>query len=138
MAAVTQRGRALHHAAEPLKADKQVVMAAVTQDGKAIRLASPDLSADLEVKLIIARHGSATAALKIVRQLKNLPVWEDRHKEVDRAVELLASFPISQTSPKVHRQLHNLVEGMVKHIFKPEIGRGAKRDRAAFEEDFRD
>jgi len=111
-----------------------VVMAAVMQGGEAIRLASPELSADLEVKLIRARHLSATAALNIVRQLKNLLACEDRDKEVGRAAELLASFPITHTSPKVHQQLHNLVEGMVKRIFKPKIGHGAKRDRAAFEE----
>ena len=43
MAAVTQHGRALEHAAEPLKADKEVVVAAVTQNGNALAFAAVPL-----------------------------------------------------------------------------------------------
>merc|ERR1719515_110600 len=60
MAAVTQFCFALETAAEPLKADKEVVMAAVTQDGNALELAAEPLKADKEVVMAaVTQKGAA-------------------------------------------------------------------------------
>jgi hypothetical protein len=156
MAAVTEYGCALHYANDSFKSDKEVVMAAVTQKGHlleradallkmdrevvtaalkqgfALRDADESLRTDLELQLVDARNRSATFALKLVRQLSNLPQWEEKDAELNRAVELLAAFPDSQPAPKVNKKLHDLVERMVKRAYKP----GRKRDLAAFETDF--
>ena len=90
------------------------------------------LKDDLEIKIVTARNMSATAGLKVVRQLSKVPDWESKDTELKCAVELLAAFPNSSWRPKVNSQLHNLVEQMIKRAYRP----GMKRDRVAFENDF--
>ena len=92
---------------------------------------------------------SATNALNVVRQLKNLiiPDWQEKEKLLNRAVELTVAFPDSVLSPsalppKVHTTLTRLVEQMFKQAMKAEfdangnaimMGRGAKRAREEYE-----
>ena len=135
MAAVTQHGWALDDAAEVMKHDKEVVLAAVTQDGIALQLAAEVMKHDKEVLMRHARHGTATAAVKLVRALKHHADWEDRERELKLAAELLTAFPVTDTSPKVHQQLHSLVENMIKRTYHP-TAKGGKRGRDAFEQDF--
>ena len=135
MAAVTQDGCALCHAAETMTHDKEIVMAAVTQDGIALQLAAETMKHDKEVLMRYARHGTAAAAVKLVRALKPYADCEDRERELELAAELLTAFPVTDTSPKVHQQLHSLVENMIKRTYHP-TAKGGKRGRDAFEQDF--
>ena len=132
LAAVMQDGWVLDLADASLRGDKEVVLAAVTQYDWVLQFAGASLQLDLEVQLVAARHKTATAALKLVRQLRHLRDWKEQEAALDRAVELLAAFPCGPAAPKVNQQLHALVEGMVKRAYQP----GAKRDRDAFERDF--
>ena len=123
------------------------MIAAVTQCGESLDFADPSLQDDLEVKLVAARHTSATNALNVVRQLKNLPDWQEKEKLLNRAVELTVAFPDSVLSPsalppKVHNKLTRVVEQMLKQAMKAEfdangnaimVGRGAKRAREEYE-----
>ena len=60
LAAVTQNGRALRYASEPLKGDHEIVLAAVTQKGWALRYASEPLKDDREIVLAaVTQEGSA-------------------------------------------------------------------------------
>ena len=54
--AVQQNGRALEHAAEDLKANREAVLTAAQQDGHALRYAAKSLMADREVVLAAVRH----------------------------------------------------------------------------------
>ena len=141
LAAVKKDGWALQYAAEPLKADREVVMAAVQQDGYTLRYAAESLRADMEVVLVHARHGTPTAALGAVCAPKRLPDWQDRTSALGHAVELLAAFPVTATSPKVHKTLQATVENMMSLAYEPagsgrSGGAGARRDRAAFGAEF--
>ena len=111
---------------------KAELLVLAARDGWVLKYADASLQADLEVLLVVARHKTATAALKLVRQLRRLRDWKEQEAALDRAVELLAAFPCGPAAPKVNQQLHALVEGMVKRAYQP----GAKRDRDAFERDF--
>ncbi len=51
MAAMTQNGDALEYAAEPFKADREIVMAAVSQDGWALRYAAEPLRVHKDIIL---------------------------------------------------------------------------------------
>jgi len=60
LTAVTENGYALSYAADALKASKEVVMAAVTEDGNALQYASTQLREDKEVvKAAVTKEGSA-------------------------------------------------------------------------------
>ena len=114
-------------------------MAAVSRCGISLKYAHPSLQDDLEVKLVEARHTSATNALKVVRQLKKLPNWQEEEKLLNRAGELTAAFPdsVSELSPsalppKVHNTLTRLVEQMLKQAYHPKAKRH-KRDRDTYE-----
>ena len=135
MAAVTRHGCALMYAAEVMKHDKEIVLAAVTQDGIALQLAAETMKHDKEVLMRHARHGTAAAAVKLVRTLMPYADCEDRERELELAAELLTAFPVTDTSPKVHQQLHSLVENMIKRTYHP-TAKGGKRGRDAFEQDF--
>jgi len=135
MAAVTQHGWALDDAAEVMKHDKEVVMAAVMQSGYSLMYAAESMEHDKEVLMRHARHGTAAAAVKLVRALMPYADCEDRERELELAAELLTVFPVTDTSPKVHQQLHSLVENMIKRTYHP-TAKGGKRGRDAFEQDF--
>jgi len=53
LAAVMRHGRALWHASEEFRADREVVLAAAGQDGRALRHATPLLRADRILLLIL-------------------------------------------------------------------------------------
>ena len=60
LAAVSQKGQALVHAASELKDDKEVVLAAVQRDGTALLHATDQLKEDEEVvKRAVEQEGSA-------------------------------------------------------------------------------
>ena len=132
MAAVTQEGWALMYADASLQADKDVVMAAVAQDAWALKYADASLQTDFEVQLVHAfRHGTATTALNAMHRLRMSSDWEEQDATLGRAVALLSCFPVSATSPSEHRQLHDVVEDMIRQAYRP----GTDRDRKAFQQE---
>jgi hypothetical protein len=132
MVAVSADGRALEHASDELKCDRDVVLAAIKQTEEAVRFVDASIVDTLEVQLTLARHVAPTAALAAVRKLRKLPDWVDREKELACAVEMLEAFPHGPNASKAIKSLHYLVENMVKTAYKPR----QKRDRDAFEADF--
>ena len=128
--AVKQNGVALRFAHASLKSDKEVVVEAVKQHGYALYYADDSLKSDFEVQLAAVRHSSPTSALKMVRQLSKIPGWKEMDRLLTLAVELLSYFPDSSTAPKVNKQLHITVEGIVKRAYKP-----GKRGREAYEQE---
>jgi hypothetical protein len=56
---VQQYGHALHYAAAPLRADREIVLAAVQQDGLALHYAATPLMADRDIVLAAVQHDFA-------------------------------------------------------------------------------
>ena len=140
MAAVSQfgKGDAIMYASETLRADKEVVIAAVSNDILPINALdyAETLKNDLEVQLVMARHLSPSKALEVVQRLAQMPDWEERETEQQRAVELLSFFPIKPSSSPERQQLYDFVESMIARTYCPNQGRGAKRGRDLFVSEF--
>ena len=132
MVAVSADGRALEHASDELKCDRDVVLAAIKQTEEAVWFVDNSLRNALDVQLTLARHAAPTVALAAVRKLRKLPDWIDREDELACAVEMLEAFPGGPDASKAIKSLHHLVENMVKTAYKPK----QKRDRDAYEADF--
>ena len=131
MEEVKRDGRALQSASDVLKNDREIVMAAAMQKPRnmynVLKFASPELrnDADLVVTALLTRvavyHSRINWAVKAVRDLMREPGWEDRvhrgHQHV-LAFKLLDRFPVTQSSPKSHQTLHNLVVKMLLGIVR--------------------
>ena len=81
---VRQEGGALQHAAEALKADREVVLAAVRQNGHAIRFVAPEFQDDREVVLAAVQQNGralehAAEALKADREVVLAAVRQNGH-----------------------------------------------------------
>ena len=138
IAAVSREGYAIRYASETLRADKEVVIAAVSNDILPINALdyAETLKNDLEVQLVMARHLSPSKALEVVQRLAQMPDWEERETEQQRAVELLSFFPIKPSSSPERQQLYDFVESMIARTYCPNQGRGAKRGRDLFVSEF--
>ena len=64
-------GRLLQYAAEPLKANRKIVLAAVKQDGLALQYAAEPLKADVEMVLTGVKMNGVGALLHASLELKN-------------------------------------------------------------------
>eukprot|EP01052_Picozoa_sp_SAG31_P044083 SAG31_NODE_7561_length_1653_cov_1.485843_1_plen_126_part_01 len=69
LAAVAQDGLALVHAAEELRADREIVLAAVAQKGEALQYAAEELRADREVQRVAAGHSARREAARRRRNI---------------------------------------------------------------------